>query len=243
MKKFVDLHLCLPIGKLETVDSMIRVARKLGYAIVGVSLPPNVTSAQIGLLREVCRNYGVDMATRVDLAPGSPMELLRLLRHVRRRFEIVSVVCSSKSVARQAAKDRRVDVLSFRAVDSRQRFFDRSEAELASKALAVFEIDMRLLLSSSGFLRMRILSMLRREVAIALSYDVPVIVSSGASDEFLLRSPRDFAALAMLFDMSMPYALKALSENPLGIVGRNREKLEPSFVAPGIRVVRRGKDC
>jgi hypothetical protein len=34
-----------------------------------------------------------------------------------------------------------------------------------------------------------------------------------------------------------------VSKNPVGIVSRNREKLGSGFVAPGISVVRRGKDC
>jgi hypothetical protein len=38
-------------------------------------------------------------------------------------------------------------------------------------------------------------------------------------------------------------ARKSVSDNPVAIVKRNREKLSWQFVAPGIRVVRRGKDC
>jgi RNase P/RNase MRP subunit p30 len=68
---------------------------------------------------------------------------------------------------------------------------------------------------------------------------VPITVSSGATDEMLMRGPYDYAALTTLFDLSMQSALKALSENPMVAVERNREKLSPSYVAPGIRVVGR----
>ncbi len=95
------------------------------------------------------------------------------------------------------------------------------------------------LLLLTGFSRIRLLSRLRREVAIAERFKVPVIISSGATNEYLIRGPHDYAALATLFDMSVSSALRALSENPVAIVERNREKLSPDYVAPGIRVVGR----
>jgi ribonuclease P/MRP protein subunit RPP1 len=179
----------------------------------------------------------------VDLKPRTPKELIYNLRKLRRKFEVIAVVCESKNVARQAAKDRRVDLLSFPSLDFRRRFFDRAEAELASNGLACFEIDVKPLLVLEGSVRVRFLSSLRREVAIAEEFHVPVVISSGVSDGMLLRKPRELAAFASLFDLGEVSALEAVSENPVAIVKRNRGKLSSRFVAPGIRVIRRGMDC
>jgi len=109
--------------------------------------------------------------------------------------------------------------------------------------LSSLEVDVAQLLSSRVFSRIRLLSSLRKEVAIAKKFGVPVAISSGATDVHLMRGPYDCAALASLFDMAVPLALRALSEIPLMIVERNREKLSPSFVAPGIRSVRGKRVC
>jgi ribonuclease P/MRP protein subunit RPP1 len=175
----------------------------------------------------------------VNFSPKKPRELLHDLRRFRRKFDVVSVTCTSKGVARQAAKDRRVDLLHFSATNLRKRFFDRAEAELASKALSYLEIEMAPLLLLTGFSRIRLLSRLRREAAIAEKFKVPVTISSGATNEYLIRRPHDYAALATLFDMPISSALRAISENPVAMVERNREKLSPGYVAPGIRVVGR----
>jgi RNase P/RNase MRP subunit p30 len=84
---------------------------------------------------------------------------------------------------------------------------------------------------------------LRREVAIARRFGVPVVVSSGISRELLLRKPREMAALGFLFGLDEVSGLDAVSRNPVALVERNREKLSSGFVAPGIRVVKEGKDC
>jgi ribonuclease P/MRP protein subunit RPP1 len=95
----------------------------------------------------------------------------------------------------------------------------------------------------SGSARVRLLACLRREVQLAKAFNVPIILSSGAPNPRLLRKPREMAALASLFSLGEMEALDAVSTNPAGIVKRNREKLSPEFVAPGIRLIKEGKDC
>jgi RNase P/RNase MRP subunit p30 len=239
MRKFGDLHLRVPIKDFDQVERMVRKSSELGYRLVGLILPANIMRDQINQLQKICGDVKIDFVTRVNFFPKTPGELLHDLRRFRQKFEVISVTCTSKGVARQAAKDRRVDLLHFPATDVRKRFFDDAEAELASKALSSLEIEMAPLLLLTGFSRIRLLSRLRREVAIAEKFKVPVTISSGATNEYLMRSPHDYVALATLFDMSVSSALCALSENPVAIVERNREKLSPDYVAPGIRVVRR----
>jgi RNase P/RNase MRP subunit p30 len=243
MKKFYDLHLRVPLNDFDLAEKMIRKASMLGYSGVGIPLPNNVSNDTISELRQLCINVGIDLVTRVSLVPKSANELLSQLRRFRRRFELVSVACLSKPVARQAAKDRRVDLVSFPSSDFRKRFFDNAEAELAASALAALEIDMFPLISATSFERIHLFSNLRREVTIAKKLAVPVVISSGVVNEFSMRKPQDFAAVTYLFDMPITTALDCFSENPLTIIKRNRAKLSPNYVAPGIRVIRRGKDC
>jgi RNase P/RNase MRP subunit p30 len=218
-------------------------AAELGYKLIATQLSPETRTEDIRLLRSACAEAGLDFVSRVDLRPRNQTDLLNLLRKLRRRFEVVCVLCESKEVARQAAKDHRVDLLSFPSLDYRRRFFDHAEAELASTGAAAYEVDVKPLLVLEGPARTRLLSCLRREVAIALEFRLPIVISSGVSEPLLLRKPREMAALALLFGLESKFALDAVSSIPADIVQRNRQKLSPGFVAPGIRVVKEGADC
>jgi len=240
---YADLHLCPNLRDMEKVSNMINKASRLEYRLIAITFPLNAKREEIERIRDISREYKIDLASRIDLKPKSPKELIQYLRKLRRKFEIIAVICESKTVARQAAKDRRVDLLNFPSPNTHRRFFDTAEAELASKALASLEIDIKPLLILEGPARVRLLSSLRREAAIAQKFHVPIVMSSGASDEFFMRKPRDMAALASLFDLDEVSALDAVSKNPTQIVKRNRENLSPKFVAPGIKVIRKGKDC
>ena len=239
---YADLHLCADCDKAEQSSRVVSKASKLGYGLVAVPFR-KFSEEQIRQVRETCAKAGVDFASRVDLTPRTPDELVGCLRKLRRRFEIVAVICKSKAVARQAAKDRRVDLLNFPQPDFRGSFFDAAEAELASNCLASLEVDLKPLLTLEGPARIRLLSSLRREAATAVEFHVPIVISSGISDDILMRKPKELAALASLFDLSGVHSQEAVSKNPAAIVKRNREKLGPNFVAPGIRIIKRGKDC
>ncbi len=245
MKKFVDLNLRLPIAKHEVrrAEELIKRSAELGYSSIGVPITTEADQSEIQDLERICNENKLDLIKRGDLKPKNVRDLLSSLRSLRRKREVIAVYCNSKSIARQAARDHRVDLISFSSADPRRRFFDSAEAELASKTSSALEIDMAPLIMLDGFPRARLISRIRREVTIAKKLNVPIVMSSGTADKYLLRKPQDYVALAYLFDLDHQTALKALSEAPLKIVERNREKLSPNYVAPGVYIVRRGRDC
>jgi len=242
MKCFADLQLRVPLNDLDQTKKMLQTASDLGYQVVGIPVPLNVTRQQINKLKNICTSANLDFVSRVNLFPRNSNSLLKDLRKYRRKFEIISVRCNTKDVARQAAKDRRVDLLQFSVTNMRQRFFDDQEAELAANAVSSLEIELAPILQLMPWSRIYLLSRLRKEIVTSKRGKVPIILSSGATTEHLMRGPYDNAALSILFDFSVESALKALSSNPLNIVERNRNKLSPTFVAPGIQVVGR-KSC
>lgn len=241
-KTFADLHLRLNPRDSAAAARIISKAATLGYRLVAVPFSPERREDETAKLRSICSEAKIDFASRVDIKPKTQNELMHQLRRLRRKIEVLCVVCENKEVARQAAKDRRVDLLNFPSLDYHKRFFDRAEAELASNSLAALEIDVKPLLVLEGPVRVRLLSSLRREGAIAKEFHVPIVVSSGATSEMLLRKPREQAALAGLFGLNET-SLEAVLQNPMSIVKRNRQKLSSKFVAPGIRVIKEGKDC
>jgi ribonuclease P/MRP protein subunit RPP1 len=242
-KTYADLHLQINPKDPTATTKTIKKAANLGYKLIATPLHPQTQPQETQNLKDTCKQAGLDFVTRIDLRPRNQNELLTQLRKLRRKFEVICVLCETKEVARQAAKDRRVDLLNFPQLDYRDRFFDRAEAELASNSLATLELDIKPLLLLEGPARIRFLSCLRREAQVAKDFHLPVVISSGVSDPMHLRKPREMAALASLFGLENTPALEAVSHNPLAIVKRNRDKLSAKFVAPGINIVKEGKDC
>jgi len=240
-RAFIDLHLRVNPKDQQATRRLICKAARLGYRQVSVPFTSKLSEEELTQLKAACSEVGLDFVSRADFYPRSENDLTHFLRKFRRRFEVICILCDSKDMARQAAKDRRVDLLNFPSLDYHKRFFDRAEAELASCSLAALEVDVKPILILEGPPRVRLLTSLRREIAIALEFKVPIVVSSGVAEERLMRLPRDLASLGFLFGLDETQALDSTSTSPAAIVARNREKLSSRFVAPGIRIVKEGK--
>jgi RNase P/RNase MRP subunit p30 len=239
---FADMHLKINPKDPQTLQNAIHRAAKFGYRYIAVPFPFEPHIEEIENLKNICKSVDIEPVLRVDLYPRNENDLMNSLRRLRRKFDIICVLCDDKELSRQAAKDRRVDLLNFPNLDYRKRFFDRSEAELARSGNAALEIDIKPLFSLEGSSRIRFLACLWREIAIAKTFGVPLIISSGVSEERFMRMPRDMASLAYLFGLDTVEALNTVSSNPLAIVLRNREKLCSNFIAPGVRIVKEGSD-
>jgi len=240
-RSFCDLHLRVNPKDSKTVDEVFRKAAKLGYNTVSIPFTQKFNVEELAKLNAQAKDAGVDFVSRADYHPDTENDLTRFLRKFRRSFELICITCDNKEVARQAAKDRRVDLLNFPSMDFRKRFFDHAEAELASGCLAALEVDIKPLMILEGPPLVRLLISLRREVAIAKEFHVPIVLSSGVSELQFMRKPRDLASLGFLIGMDEASALEAVSSSPWSIVERNREKLSTRFVAPGISIVKEGK--
>ena len=114
---------------------------------------------------------------------------------------------------------------------------DRQGASLASKSNCAYEVSLSDLLGSSAE-RARVLVNMRRSIWNATHEGVPVGVSSGAGTPLRMREPRAIVSITSLLDIPEEKGLNAVSVIPTKILERNREKLGPGFVSPGVKEVR-----
>jgi len=232
MRKFADLHVKLPDVNDEVLKHVGQLAKDMGTSLFGIVVP-NIDESQLKRIRNIFSDMGVDVASRIDLYPRSRDQLLKDLRQVRKRFEIVAVECRSPSVATVACRDRRVDIVSY-PIKNRMKF-SRSLARLNRGSL---EIDVTQLISTGNMSRHFVLSRLRNEVSTAKTNHVPIVLSSGADGPFMLRAPREIAAIGTLIGLEVVDALDSVSLIPLTIIEQNRAKLSPEYITVGVKLAK-----
>jgi len=223
MRRFMDLQILPEPG--ETAE-MLSNAGHLGYSAVGC-------------MGDTPSDAPIDVVSRLDVVPRSQQELHLTLKGKRLRHEVISILCLSKGVARQASKDTRVDLLRFPADPSRRRtvWLDRQNAAATGEGGCCYEVVAGELLAQDPKTLGYLIKQLKREIVNARRYDVPMVLSSGASSVYGMRDPRSMAALMSLVGLGEEDSLEMVSTNPSALVERNRDKLSRSYVSPGVRVV------
>ena len=233
MRRFVDLCINPPLNNDETIGNISNLVKILGLTLVGIIFDRNILQDRMNKIIEGFNELGIDVAKRIDLSPRTRIELLKDLRRLRGKYEIISVNCVNTKVSVVASRDRRVDIISigYRTPITNLR---RMISRITDKPL---EIKISEILNAS-IPRTVALRRLHEEIFIAERNKVPIIISSGARNHLMLRSPRDMAALGVLLGLDIDEALESVSKVPYSIIKRNRDKLSAKWIAEGIQVIR-----
>jgi ribonuclease P/MRP protein subunit RPP1 len=214
MRKFIDLHL---IPSQKNREEMIKKSLKLGYT---KSIITKIQNTKVN-----------GLFPRIDIVPRNLQDLMTSLNKFRYNYQVISVLCVSKKIAKYASKDSRVDVLKYpinnRAPISR---FTKEQAKLATENKISYEVDSRSFIQKSNTMLTHFLRQLKNDIQIAQKYDIPVVMSSGATTIYEIREPRALSALLCLIEISIEDSLKMISSNPQFILDKNKNiKLKEEF--------------
>jgi ribonuclease P/MRP protein subunit RPP1 len=213
VRRYVDLHL-LPSTPVNA-EEMMSIATELGYRQVALTMPT------------MSVNDRIRCARRTDISATRSRELIEALNRVRKNYDVVAVKCLTKEVARQAAKDNRVDILLFPddPVQRKHNWLDSHESELAKDTGQVYEVNVSNLIAARSSHLSKIINYIKKELAVALRRDIPIILSSGATTPIMMREPKAIIALASLLDIDEDFAADMISIIPEAILNRNQAKL------------------
>lgn len=234
MRRFVDLHLKPPFHDMKVVERMACLAAEVGFHLVGLTFDFRTTREVRASAVKLFEDQGLTVMARIDLRPKSKYDLLRSLRDVRTPFDIVAVECSNTQVSSVAFRDRRVDLVFFPV----GRLQSRLSWLIPKKLKRPVELNIADLLrndSSSESDLVRAINL----ISDAQRKHMPLVASSGATDLFSLRAPRDMAAVLSVLGLESSSAVSAVSDRPYSMIQRNLERREPDFISDGIRMVRR----
>ena len=205
--------------------------RLSGYSAIGLTLPAGLMRDRVGPLRQLFEERGIETFLRLDIAPPSRQELLRLLRRYRTAFDVVAVKCVSPAAALVACRDRRVDVVFFDTF-RRNIWFNYTYADLLHGALE-FNIVSDLLNATTSDIYLR----LAKEAAIARNSGTKIVLSSGATKPEVVRAPMQLSALGQAVGLSKSQVLRGVADIPRSIVRDNTERRSSSYIEEGVRVV------
>ena len=162
---------------------------------------------------------------------------------------MILVSGGSEEINRAASECWEVDVLMHPEKGSQRDLPDQKNSGLdhvtarfmAEKGIAL-GIDFSQLLNSYGMGRSLIMGRMRQNIMLARKYGTPIILASGASDKYGLRSPMDLYSVGISLGMDPGLAKKALSDYPAMLVKKARDRKDPRVITAGLEVVSGGPE-
>lgn len=218
-RRFVDLW--VRPSDPSNLEEVIKTCHELGFWAMAVEVDDKAWAEA----RRLAPINGLEIFRRVTLYPSSKGELYKLLRDCRWKYDLVSVVTSVRDVLMAAVRDMRVDTV---VVNSPKAvYLDRHIVQVTNNSLEVVFAN----IVESGF---ESLKTTLRAVRIAYAKGLKLALSSGAQDEYSLRSPRQLASVAWCLGAAPDYSLDTVSKTPGKILEENRGRLEGRVGVEGV---------
>ena len=209
-----DLNVCIAKSRgVETLERVCKLAMEIGYTGIAVetSLP----------IPEGVEKQGFLLLRRVTLSLPNAAGLRSVAARQRRRVDLLAVHGRTKPICMSAAQTSTVDILMLRDLNDFGIFNSRIAHTLAKHDKPV-EICLGKLLLFDGSRRSKMMRSMTQAVEYALHAKCPLIITSGATTPYGLRSPRDLAALALLAGVPEDLAMRGVHETPTSLISRIR---------------------
>ena len=222
----------------------IKSAGLLGWS--GICLVKEFDSDFKSFAAEVAvagKDSGVEVLVGALINPKGAEEVQKKARSAVEVADLVLVSGGSEEINRAASECWEVDILCHpERVEGRDLMDQRNSGLddvmvrfMAERGIAI-ELDFSGLLNSYGFGRAQILGRMRQNIMLARKYGAPLIITSGATDVFGLRTPQDFLSVCLSIGMDEGHAKKVLEEWPSMLVKKSKDRKNPDILMKGLEV-------
>jgi ribonuclease P/MRP protein subunit RPP1 len=174
---------------------------------------------------------GIDVVAGVEVRADEPSSASGYVGNYRQDRAVVAVHGGDPAINRFAVEQPAVDVLAhpMRGDGDLNHVLAKAAAENGVR----LELDLGPVLRDAGGQRVRAIAALRKQWELIEQYDVPYVVSDGASSHLELRAPRELVAVCEQLDVD-PEAASAGLEEWRDLAERNRDRHGERFVEPGV---------
>lgn len=202
---------------------VVRTRGKNRDGVGGGAAPP---------LAQVAETTGIDVVDAVEIVADSPASASGAVGNHRPDHTILAVRGGTDALNRFAVEQERVDVLTrpFAAGGDVNHVL----ANAARTNDVRIEFDFGPALRRVGGARVRALQDLRKLRELVADADAPFVVSANPRSHLQVRAPRELVALGEAVGFDADAIEEGLREWGR-LASRNRERLSPEFVGPGVR--------
>lgn len=234
---FYDLHVRSEFSEGESsIKEIAERAKLLGFKGICFSEYLKGGDQIEELEKEITKaSKGVGIKVLLGFEARNSFELKKLVK-TRRNYDILLARGSDLRFNRKAVETPEVDVLTHPERGRKDPGMNHVMAKLAAKNEVGIEINFREILVSSKATRSRVLHNMAENVKLCKKYKTPLIISSGAISHWQLRDPKILASMGCTLGLELGEAKKALSEIPLRIINKSKERRSEKWIRPGVKL-------
>ena len=206
-----------------------------------IELENNGEKMRSGLKRRVEEITNINVKYRTNINPKNLESLTKKLKGIGQSSNIIVVESADKKIQIQAAKDSRVDVISFSEQAVLKTIFP-GVISLTKQNQSFIEFSLAPIMVKNKSLQSKNLRNLYRGVQLANNLNANYIISGNFDELYSLRHPRALISVChTLLGISLLRAKNCFSKNIVSILNRVQMRQDKNFIESGVKLINRGE--
>ena len=226
------------------INDFAEIERKLKFCqelrITNLILEPknDIIKFNSELKQQISKFTTLNLYYRINLRPNNLKELKKRIKPYNNFSDIISVESMDKNIQIQAAKDSRVDIISF-SDQNVIKTISPGIISLIKQNNSFIEFSLAPIMAKNQAFQSRYLRSLYRAVQLAVQLKVKYIISGNFDDLFDLRHPRALISVChTLLGINLLSAKKAFSENVLTLINRAQARQDKNNIESGVKLIK-----
>jgi RNase P/RNase MRP subunit p30 len=219
------------------IRKKFRICEKLGIKNLIIE-PTKVLKLNNGLKSKIKQLTSINLHYRINIKPENLRSYQISLNSVGSSLDIVSIETDKKEIQIKAAKDSRVDVLSFSGIEA-MKSLSSGVISLIKQNKSFIEISLVNIMEENKTLQSKNFREIYRTINLVRSLKANLIISGDFANPYEFRHPRSLVSIChTLFEMPLVEAKKSFKDNVNFLLERVRNRRNYSYVEEGIKILK-----
>jgi len=237
---YFESRLRLNLRNFEDIQQKLNFCKDLGIKNLILEFENGVKNITQELKEKISKFSTIKLYCRTTIRPKNLDDLKIRLKQAKNFSGITSVESPDRKVQIQAAKDSRVDIVSY-SDEHIIKTITPGVISLTKQNNSFIEFSLGPIMVKNKAIQSRFLRSLYRALQLAMQLNANYIINGNFDDIFKLRHPRALVSIShTLLGMPLLNAKKAFSENVITLINRARMRRDNNFIEPGVKLIRRG---
>jgi RNase P/RNase MRP subunit p30 len=238
---YFESRLPLNHENFEDIQQKLQICKDIGIKKVILDFENSMNNMTPELKKSISKFSTLDLYYRTTIKPKNVDELKKRLKQVKNFFEVTSVESPDKKVQIQAAKDSRVDLISF-SDEEVIKTITPGVISLTKQNNSFIEFSLGPIMIRNKAFQSKFLRSIYRALQLAMQLKANYIISGNFHDLYKIRHPRALISLCYtLLDVPLLNAKKAFSENVIALINRAKIRENKNFIDSGVKIINRGE--
>jgi RNase P/RNase MRP subunit p30 len=238
---YFESRLRLNLENFEEIKNKFAICEKLGIKNVIVEPVGNLKNLGVELREKIESLTKMHLYYRISLRPRNVDDLKSKLNINNKLPTILSIETPIKEIQIQAAKDSRVDVISFTDPKT-MKTLTNGVISLSKQNNSYIEISLASMMVVNKAQQSKNFRELYRIIHLVKNLKGNLLICGNFEDSYHLRHPRTLISIChTLLGLSIIEAKQSFNENVKKLIERTLDRYDSNFIEYGIKFIKGGE--